>query len=104
VGSPDPRQPGTRWLRAKRRDTILFVGASIHGDPHEPFNTQTWGTTWDPAAAPTLDVDALFNMPYLADDMFVRNFATYVREHLERGRPVPPRGGISRSCTAWTSR
>jgi hypothetical protein len=88
----------------KRRDTILFVGASIHGDPHEPFVTQTWGTTWDPAAAPTLDVDALFNMPYLADDMFVRNFATYVREHLERGRPVPPRGGISRSCTAWTSR
>lgn len=35
-----------------------------------------------------LDADAWFNMPHLADDTFVRNFATYVRDHLEPGRKV----------------
>ncbi|MBM4011649.1 MAG: hypothetical protein FJ286_09760 [Planctomycetes bacterium] len=35
-----------------------------------------------------LDADPWFNMPYLADDAFVRNFATYVRDHLEPGRKV----------------
>ena len=33
-----------------------------------------------------LDADAWFNMPHMADDTFVRNFATYVRDHLEPGR------------------
>ena len=32
-----------------------------------------------------LDADAWFNMPHMADDTFVRNFATYVRENLEPG-------------------
>jgi hypothetical protein len=33
-----------------------------------------------------LDADPWFNMPHQADDHFVRNFATYVRDHLEPGR------------------
>ena len=33
-----------------------------------------------------LDADPWFNMPHMADDVFVRNFATYVRDHLEAGR------------------
>ena len=33
-----------------------------------------------------LHADAWFNMPHMADDTFVRNFATYVRDHLEPGR------------------
>ncbi|MFM9023958.1 MAG: Calx-beta domain-containing protein, partial [Planctomycetaceae bacterium] len=33
-----------------------------------------------------LDADPWFNMPHMADDTFVRNFATYVRDHLEPGR------------------
>jgi hypothetical protein len=33
-----------------------------------------------------LDADPWFNMPHMADDTFVRNFATYVRDHLESGR------------------
>ena len=33
-----------------------------------------------------LDADPWFNMPHMADDQFVRNFATYVRDHLEPGR------------------
>ncbi len=32
-----------------------------------------------------VDADPWFNMPYMADDTFVRNFATYVRDHLEPG-------------------
>lgn len=35
-----------------------------------------------------LDADPWFNMPHKADDEFVRNFAIYVREHLEPGRTV----------------
>ena len=35
-----------------------------------------------------LDADPWFNMPHLADDTFVRKFATYVRDHLEPGRKV----------------
>ncbi|MBM4096807.1 MAG: hypothetical protein FJ261_08540 [Planctomycetes bacterium] len=33
-----------------------------------------------------LDADPWFNMPHMADDTFVRNFATYVRDNLEPGR------------------
>ena len=33
-----------------------------------------------------LDADPWFNMPHQADDGFVRNFATYVRDNLEPGR------------------
>ena len=32
-----------------------------------------------------LDADPWFNMPHMADDTFVRNFATYVRDNLEPG-------------------
>lgn len=32
-----------------------------------------------------LDADPWFNMPHMAEDDFVRNFATYVRENLEPG-------------------
>ena len=32
-----------------------------------------------------LDADPWFNMPHMADDDFVRNFATYVRDNLEPG-------------------
>ena len=35
-----------------------------------------------------LDADPWFNMPHMADDTFVQNFATYVRDHLEPGRKV----------------
>lgn len=35
-----------------------------------------------------LDADAWFNMPHAADDTFVRNFATLVRNTLEPGRKI----------------
>lgn len=35
-----------------------------------------------------LDADAWFNMPHAADDTFVRNFATLVRDTLEPGRKI----------------
>ncbi len=35
-----------------------------------------------------LDADPWFNMPPMADDAFVANFAGYVRDHLEPGRRV----------------
>jgi len=35
-----------------------------------------------------LDADPWFNMPHMADDQFVANFADYVRDNLEPGRTV----------------
>jgi hypothetical protein len=37
------------------------------------------------ALANQLGVDAWFNMPHLADDTYVRNFASYVKDHLHPG-------------------
>jgi hypothetical protein len=40
------------------------------------------------ALANTVDSDAWFNMPHMADDDYVRQFATYVRDHLNPKRRV----------------
>jgi hypothetical protein len=71
---------------ADRRDTNdIRQGSGIEGSPSEPL-ANGMSVEYMVQLANDLDADAWFNMPHMADDTFVRNFATYVRDHLEPGR------------------
>jgi len=71
---------------ADRRDASdIRQGSGINGSWSEPLAN---GMSLEHMVqlANDLDADPWFNMPHMADDTFVRNFATYVRDHLEPGR------------------
>jgi hypothetical protein len=73
---------------ADRRDSLdIRQGSGSGGTPSEPLVN---GVSLEVmvALANALNADPWFNMPHQADDTFVRNFATYVRQHLEPGRKV----------------
>jgi hypothetical protein len=71
---------------ADRRDANdIRQGSGIEGSPSEPL-ANGMSVEYMVQLANDLDADAWFNMPHMADDTFVRNFATYVRDHLEPGR------------------
>jgi hypothetical protein len=73
---------------SQRRDANdIRQGSGAEGTPSEPVANGI-SLEYMVALANELDADPWFNMPYLADDTFVRNFATYVRTHLEPGRKV----------------
>jgi hypothetical protein len=73
---------------AQRRDAAdIRQGSGPEGTPSEPI-TNGMSLEYMVELANELDADPWFNMPHLADDTFVRNFATYVRDHLESGRKV----------------
>ncbi|MFM7036031.1 MAG: Calx-beta domain-containing protein [Planctomycetia bacterium] len=73
---------------ADRRDAAdIRQGSGAEGTPSEPI-ANGMSVEYMVQLANDLDADPWFNMPYLADDTFVRNFATYVRDHLEPGRKV----------------
>jgi hypothetical protein len=70
---------------ADRRDANdIRQGSGIEGSPSEPL-ANGMSVEYMVQLANDLDADAWFNMPHMADDTFVRNFATYVRDHLEPG-------------------
>lgn len=70
----------------QRRDTNdIRQGSGAEGTPSEPVANGI-SLEYMVELANELDADPWFNMPYLADDEFVRNFASYVRDHLEQGR------------------
>jgi hypothetical protein len=69
-----------------RRDAAAArQGSGPGGSPSEPLVN---GLSLESMVqlANDLDADPWFNMPHMADDGFVANFATYVRDHLEPGR------------------
>jgi hypothetical protein len=69
-----------------RRDAAAArQGSGPGGSPSEPLVN---GLSLEHMVqlANDLDADPWFNMPHMADDGFVANFATYVRDHLEPGR------------------
>jgi hypothetical protein len=69
-----------------RRDAHdIRQGSGPEGTPSEPVANGI-ALEYMVELANELDADPWFNMPHLADDTFVRNFATYVRDHLEPGR------------------
>jgi hypothetical protein len=71
---------------AQRRDANdIRQGSGPEGTPSEPIANGI-SLEYMVELANQLDADPWFNMPHLADDTFVRNFATYVRDHLEPGR------------------
>ena len=71
---------------SQRRDAAdVRQGSGAEGTPSEPVANGI-SLEYMVELANELDADPWFNMPYLADDTFVQNFATYVRDHLEPGR------------------
>jgi hypothetical protein len=69
-----------------RRDASdIRQGSGSGGSPSEPI-VNGMSLEHMVQLANDLDADPWFNMPHMADDTFVRNFATYVRDHLEPGR------------------
>ena len=69
-----------------RRDAAdIRQGSGPEGSPSEPLANGI-SLEYMVQLANELDADPWFNMPHQADDTFVRNFATYVRDHLEPGR------------------
>ena len=70
---------------ADRRDANdIRQGSGIEGSPSEPL-ANGMSVEYMVQLANDLDADAWFNMPHMADDTFVRNFASYVRDHLKPG-------------------
>ena len=73
---------------ADRRDAAdIRQGSGPGGTASEPI-VNGMSVEYMVQLANDLDADPWFNMPHLADDTFVRNFATYVRDHLEPGRKI----------------
>ena len=71
---------------ADRRDTRdIRQSSGIQGSASEPL-ANGMAVEYMVQLANDLDADPWFNMPHQADDTFVRNFASYVRDHLEPGR------------------
>ncbi|MFM8702460.1 MAG: Calx-beta domain-containing protein [Planctomycetia bacterium] len=69
-----------------RRDAFdIRQGSGSGGTPSEPI-VNGMSVEYMVQLANDLDANPWFNMPHMADDDFVRNFATYVRDHLEPGR------------------
>ena len=71
-----------------RRDALdVRQGSGPGGTSSEPL-VNGMSLEYMVQLANDLDADPWFNMPHMADDAFVRNFAIYVRDHLEPGRRV----------------
>jgi hypothetical protein len=71
---------------SQRRDANdIRQGSGPEGTPSEPIANGI-SLEYMVQLANDLDADPWFNMPHQADDTFVRNFATHVRDHLEPGR------------------
>ena len=74
------------WSQRRDADDIR-QGSGSGGTPSEP-TVNGIALEYMVELANELDADPWFTMPHQADDTFVRNFATYVRNHLEPGRSV----------------
>ncbi|MDQ3029595.1 MAG: hypothetical protein M3R09_06105, partial [Actinomycetota bacterium] len=79
----------TTWAARREWDEANQTGADNKGVALE----------YMVALANEINADAWFNMPYLADDEFVRNFATYVRDNLELGL----KANVEWSNEVWNS-
>jgi len=73
---------------ADRRDPSDMRQASESGPPPTPSPVNGMALEYMVRLANDLDADPWFNMPHMADDDFVRNFATTVKGSLEPDRKV----------------
>jgi len=70
---------------ADRCDALdIRQGSGAGGTPSEPI-VNGMSVEYMVQLANDLNANPWFNMPHMADDDFVRNFATYVRDHLKPG-------------------
>lgn len=69
----------------RRTATAVRQGSGPEGSASEPI-VNGLAVEYMVQLANDLDADPWFNMPPMADDSFVEQFATYVRDHLEPGR------------------
>jgi hypothetical protein len=84
MGMQETNTSGIRtW--ADRRDALdIRQGSGSGGTPSEPI-VNGMSVEYMVQLANDLNANPWFNMPHMADDDFVRNFATYVRDHLKHG-------------------
>ena len=84
MGMQETNSSGIRsW--ADRRDALdIRQGSGSGGTPSEPI-VNGMSVEYMVQLANDLNANPWFNMPHMADDDFVRNFATYVRDHLKPG-------------------
>ncbi len=67
------RNPERYWYERPNMDEATWGGG--YGERGAPLEIQV-------ELANRLQADAWFNLPHAADDEYIRNFATYVKEHL----------------------
>ena len=85
MGMQETNTSDIRTWADRRNATNIRQGSGSEGSPSEPIANGI-SVEYMVQLANDLDADPWFNMPHMADDTFVRNFATYVRDHLEPGR------------------
>jgi hypothetical protein len=85
MGMQETNTSDIRTWADRRNANDIRQGSGSQGSPSEPL-ANGMSVEYMVQLANDLDADAWFNMPHMADDSFVRNFATYVRDHLEPGR------------------
>jgi hypothetical protein len=89
--SNDPEERQARWSERSRPDRFPWIRQTL--DPAAPCDTSAPSACRCVGGYPVevlvelanrLGADPHFNMPYRADDDWVKQFATYVRDHLAR--------------------
>lgn len=87
MGMQETNSSDIRTWSDRRNAADIRQGSGPGGTTSEP-TVNGISVEYMVQLANDLDADPWFNMPYLADDTFVRRFATYVRDNLEPGRKV----------------
>lgn len=85
-----------RFMQTMETNTSDVRTWSDRGDPQDARQSSGQGNSFANGLsveymvqlANELDADPWFNMPHMADDNYVRNFASYVRDNLEPARSV----------------
>lgn len=85
MGMQETNTSDIRTWSDRRDGSDIRQGSGPEGSKSEPI-VNGMSVEYMVQLANDLDADPWFNMPHQADDTFVRNFATYVRDHLEPGR------------------
>jgi hypothetical protein len=84
MGMQETNSSDIRTWNDRRDAADIRQGSGPGGSASEPL-VNGIAVEYMVQLANDLDADPWFNMPHQADDSFVRNFASYVRDHLEPG-------------------
>lgn len=87
MGMQETNTSDIRTWSDRRDASAVRQGSGPQGTLSEPI-VNGMSVEYMVQLANDLDADPWFNMPHMADDTFVHNFATYVRENLEPGRKI----------------